>query len=204
MRIWKSDLVDGKSCNAFGIKERMNVRSYAAAVVAVCLLSSLTVLARSARIAHNPEVEDDIREVVLRYQMARWAAGSDKVVKGAADPIGKAVAAASYYRVFFISANNDEDPSDDFMKRFEKFPIRVEKISQSELDKKTGNAVVEKATGEKGIQFRVGKLTWNGSNSVEVEGGYFCNGLCASGETFKVRRKQGVWTVTGSVIHAIS
>jgi hypothetical protein len=181
----------------------MSVRPYAVGVIALCVLSSFTVLARPPR-PHNRAVEDDIREAVLRYQMAHWATGSDKAAKGVADPIGKAVAAASFYKVFFISTNHDEDPSDDFMKRFDKFPIRVEKISQSDLDKKLGNAVVEKATGEKGIQFRVGKIKWNGSNSVEVEGGYFCNGLCASGETFKVRRKQGVWAVTGSVIHAIS
>ena len=185
-----------------GVKERMSVRPYAVGVIALCVLSSFTVLARSPR-AHTSAVEDDIREVVLRYQMAGWTKGSDKAAKGVADSVGNAVAAGSYYKVFFISAN-DEDPSDDFMKRFEKFPIRVEKISQSEIDKKIGNAVVDKATGERGIIFGVGKITWNESNSVEVEGGYFCNGLCASGETFEVRRKRGVWTVTGSVIHAIS
>jgi hypothetical protein len=183
-------------------KKSMNFRVCAVGVFALCVLSSITVLARSHR-AHTPAVEDDIREVVLRYQMAGWAKGSDKAANGAADAIGKAAAAASYYKVFFISTN-DEDPTDELMKRFAKFPVRVEKSSQSEIDKKIGNAVVDKATKERGIRFRVGKITWNGSDSIEVEGGYFCDGLCASGETFSVRRKQGFWKVTGSVTHAIS
>jgi hypothetical protein len=181
----------------------MTVRSYAAAVVAVCLLSSLTVLARSARIAHNPEVEDDIREAVLRYQMSGWAEEGDKAAKEATNQNEKAVAEALNFVVLFISVDS-KDPSDAFMKRFEKFAKPVKKLSQSEIDTKSMNAVVDKATGEKGIRFGVGKIRWLGSNSAEVEGGYFCNGLCASGQTFKVQRKQGVWKVIGSVLHWIS
>jgi len=181
----------------------MNVRKAVVTVFALCLLSSITLLARSARTAGNSADEDDIREAVLRYQMLTWGEEGDKAVKEATNQNEKAVAEALNFVVLFISVDS-KDPSDAFMKRFEKFPKPVKKLSQSEIDTKSMNAVVDKATGEKGIRFGVGKIRWLGSNSVEVDGGYFCAGLCASGQTFNVHRKQGVWKVVGSTMHWIS
>ncbi len=181
----------------------MKVRPYAVGVFALCVLSSITILARSARIAHNPAVEDDIREAVLRYQMVSWSEEFDKAVKEASNPNDKAVPDALNFMVFFISING-EDPSDAFIKRFEKSPILVKKLSQSEIDRKSLNPAIEKATGKSGVRFRVDKIKWRGSNFVEVEGGYFCGALCASGQTFNVHRTQGVWTVTGSTMRWIS
>jgi hypothetical protein len=177
----------------------MSVRKYVVTVFALCLLFSIALLARSARNAHDPAVEDDIREAVLRYQMADWGKG-DKAMKEAADQSDKAVADALNFKLLFISING-EDPSDAFMTRFEKFPIPVKKLSQSGTDKKPIYAVVDKTTGERGIIFRVEKIKWLGSNFVEAEGGYVCGGLCASGQTFKVHRKHGAWEVIGSTVH---
>jgi hypothetical protein len=161
----------------------MNVRSYAAAMVAVCLFSSLTVLAQPAKKAHNTEVENDIREAVLRYQILNWAQEGD----GA----------------FFISIDG-KDPSDSFMKRFVTFPRRVEKLSHSGIERNATDNVIDKATGHWGVIFRVEQIRWRGANSVEVEGGYCCGGLCASGETFNLHRKKGIWTVIGSAMQWIS
>jgi hypothetical protein len=178
----------------------MNVRSYAVAVFAVCTLFATTLFAKNPR---TLAAEDDIREAVLRFQMTGWAEESDKSVTAAKDETGKAIAKELNFKVFFISINGG-DPSDAFMKRFQNFARRVERQSRSEVDKQQRNAVVDKATGEKGIVFRVDKVKWDGANSAEVDGGYFCNGLCASGQTFKVQRKNGIWTVTGSAMHWIS
>jgi hypothetical protein len=179
----------------------MNIRSSIAAVLPVCLLL-LSTLAWGRKDARTTAVEDDIREAVLRYQMT-GRVGVDKAVNESTDPIDKAVSKKLNFEVFFISING-EDPSDEFMKRFQNFPRRVEKCSRSEVDKQQMNAVVDKTTRDRGIVFRVETIKWLGANSAEVDGGYFCSGLCASGQTFKVHRKQGVWTVTGSKMHWIS
>lgn len=181
----------------------MNVRKAVVTVFALCLLSSITLLGRFARIAGNSADEDDIREAVLRYQMLTWSEEGNKAVKEATNQNEKAVAEALNFVVLFISVDS-KDPSDEFIKRFQNFPRRVEKCSRSEVDKQQMNAVVDKTTRDRGIVFRVEMIKWLGANSAEVDGGYFCSGLCASGQTFKVHRKQGVWTVTGSKMHWIS
>jgi hypothetical protein len=164
-----------------GVNEPMRVRAF----VITAVVSSFVFLTAASPIAakklSKPQPEDDIREAVLRYQMNGW----------------------TYYHVFFIGIDK-RDPSDDFMRRFEKYRVAVKKLSDSEFDEKTGNAVVDKTTHEKGIQFYVGKMEWRGPNFVEVEGGYFCNGLCAAAVTFKVQRKNGIWTVESSKVNAIS
>lgn len=160
-------------------------------------------IAQSAKDKLRLATEDDIREVVLRYQMEAWAKGGDDGEKEAKDETEKAIAAHLNFPVFYISID-DKDPSDAFLERFKNFPRAVKRASESEIDKQHRNAVVDKVTHRPGIVFRVEKIRWHGANSVEVEGGYFCDGLCASGEIFKLRRKQGKWIVTGSGMRWIS
>ena len=179
------------------------MRKSVAGVFALCVLVSSTVLAQPAKRAQSQAADEDIREAVIRYEIASWGEVGDKGEHEAETLSGKVVPKRLNYKVFFISING-KDPSDVFMKRFESFPHRIEKLSRSKLDRKSMNAVVDKKTGEKGVVFKVETIKFEGANAAEVEGGYYCDGLCASGQTFKVHRKLGIWKVTGSAMHWIS
>jgi hypothetical protein len=181
----------------------MSVRKSLVGVFALCVLFPSTVLAQPAKRAHSQAADDDIREAVIRYEIASWGEVGDKGEHEAEALSGKVVPKRLNFKVFFISING-KDPSDVFMKRFESFPHRIEKLSRSKIDRKSMNAVVDRTTGEKGIVFKVETIKLQGANAAEVEGEYYCDGLCASRQTIKLRRKQGVWKVTGSTMHWIS
>jgi hypothetical protein len=181
----------------------MKVRPSVVGVFVLCVLFSSTVIAQPDNRAHRQAADDDIREAVIRYEIASWGEVGDKGEREAEALSGKVVAKRLNFKVFFISING-KDPSDVFMKRFESFPLRIEKLSRSKIKRKSMNAVVDKTTGEKGVVFKFETIKFQGANAAEVEGGYYCDGLCASGQTFNVHRKQGVWKVTGSKMHWIS
>lgn len=168
----------------------------------VLSLCSPAAAAQSAKEKLKFASEDDIREAVLRYQMEGWTTNADAGEREATDKTDKEIAARLNFHVFFISIN-EKDPSDSFMERFKDFHRTVKKASFSKVEG-WRNTVVDKSTGEAGIIFNADKVLWRGPDSVEVEGGYFCDGLCASGETFKLRRKHGKWIVTGTKMHWIS
>lgn len=59
-------------------------------------------------------------------------------------------------------------------------------------------------TGIKGIIFEAGKIRWLSKIAAEVEGGYYCGGLCAASNTFQVRQENGNWVVKSSHMNWIS
>ncbi len=193
----------GNSCNAVGVKGPMSVRPSVISLFALCMLFPSTVPAQSAKGVHTQTADDDIREAVIRYEIASWGEVGNKGEHDVVALSRKVMPERLTFKVFYISING-KDPSNVFMDRFENFPRRIEKLSRSKIDSKSMNAVVDKVTGEKGVVFKVEKIKWTDANDAEVEGGYYCDGLCASGQTIKVRRKNGAWKVTGSTMHWIS
>lgn len=145
--------------------------------------------------------EDAIRETVIRYEMEGWIQGSNQNARLAKTAIEKAVAKEMNFKVFFVSING-KDPTEAFVDRLRNLPRIIKKLSCSGVDEQRD--VVDKATGERGIIFRADKIRWRNRESVELDGGYVCGGLCGIEATFKLRRSQGKWTITGRTLHRIS
>ena len=105
------------------------------------------------------------------------------------------------FKVFFVSING-KDPTDAFTNRLQDLPRTVRKASLSGADKQRD--VVDKATGQRGIIFYANKIRWLNKESVELDGGYVCGGLCGIHATFKLHRNKGRWSVTEKSVHRIS
>ena len=115
--------------------------------------------------------EDDIREAVFRYQLREF----NSIIN------------------FLSVGNNDDDPSEELMNRLRAHEPLVKKVSQCTADMNEG--VKDKETGAQGIILRAGSIKWINKTTVEVKGGYYADGLAASGNTYRVVLKDGKWVV---------
>ena len=169
-----------------------------AVALVLIVLGVLPVPVSAAQDARNAAdraaAESDIREAVLLKEMLGWVQDGDKNEAEAKTDSDRAVAQHLNFKIFFISVNG-KDPDDEFLKRFGNIPRTIKKYSESEIDKKRRLAVVDKKTHQFGIVFYVDKIHWLNDSSVEVEGGYHCDGLCAAGVTYLVGRENGKWVV---------
>jgi hypothetical protein len=147
--------------------------------------------------------EQNIREVVIRQQMEEWIKGGDKSESEAKDKSEKAIAKMLNFKIFFISIDG-KDPSDDFMNKFQDLPRVIKKVSASEISKAWRLAVIDRSSHQRGIRFSADEIRWLGPDSVEVKGGYHCDGLCGAGIKFEVRRENGHWLVKASKMEWIS
>lgn len=152
--------------------------------------------------ANRKADEEDIYALVIRSQMEEWIRGGDKAEAEAKDASDKAIAKQLNFVVFFVSISG-EDPSDAFMKRFDDLPRTIRKAS-SEVPEKGPHTPADKSTGKSGIVFEAEKLQWRNKDLVEVQGGYYCGGLCAAGITFTVKRENGKWMIKSSHMNWIS
>ncbi len=130
--------------------------------------------------------EDAIREAVFRWQFDNNASGLQRTAK-----------------VYCLRvAENDGDPSDEFIGRFAGNKPPVRKASECSTDMREG--ALDKKTGEKGLVFSVGRITWKSDAEVEVAGGYWEGGLSASGNTYTLKKENGQWKVTSDKMSWIS
>lgn len=146
--------------------------------------------------------EQEIYALVIRSQMQDWIRSGDDGEAEAKSKSDKAIATSLNFRIFFISINH-KDPSDDFMNRFRDIPRTMKKISSAQPDKGP-HTPVDKSTQKAGIIFSVDSILWSDQDSAEVQGGYYCGGLCAAGITFSVRREDGKWVIKSSKMNWIS
>jgi hypothetical protein len=159
-------------------------------VIVAIILSAISSL-DATKDEPNPEnavrisEEADIREAVFRYEFIH---NSSIQGRGAA--------------VYCLSVEGNSDPPDVFMKRFAGFKPPVRKISECSTDPYKG--VIDKRTGKHGLIFRVRSIKWISDIEVEVLGGYFEDGLSASGNTYTVRKKQKKWKVSNAVMSWLS
>lgn len=160
----------------------MKRRSFLLAILPLFLF-----LAPFARAAPETRAvqEDNIREAVFRHQFGNNASGQKQGAK-----------------VYFLSLGWKTDPSDEFMARFAGNTPPVKKVS--EADSSAMKGVHDKKTGESGLIFNVGKITWKSDTEATANGGYYKAGLSASGNTYTLEKKDGVWTVTKDVMNWIS
>ena len=146
--------------------------------------------------------EEAIYALVIRSQMEQWIRDGDKNEAEAKDASDKAIAKRLNFIIFFVSVNGG-DPSDAFMKRFDDLPRTIRKAS-SEVPDKGPHTPVDKSTGKTGIVFEAEKLQWRNKDLAEVQGGYYCGGLCAAGITFTIKRENGKWVIKSSHMNWIS
>ena len=161
---------------------------------AMKILKHLIVLLASAFVAVAADgkrhiEEDAIREAVFRYLFANNAAH------------GPATAEKKIEAYYLSIGEKDSDPTDAFMKRFagNKPPIR--KVSECSTAKMR---VTDKQTGKRGLIFRVRSINRISDTEVEVKGGYYEDGLSASGNTYRVKKKGSTWQVTKDKMDWIS
>ena len=159
---------------------------YLAVIVGIAILSS-TFAAMSLIIAQQVkpltrEEMDDIREAVFRHQFHHNASGQQQSAK-----------------VYFLSIEVG-DPDDAFIERFKDNKPPVKKDSQV----KDEPGIFDKENGFRGLIFRIDSIKQISSNEVEVKGGYYENGLSASGNTYTVRRIKDKWVVTQDKMEWIS
>jgi hypothetical protein len=104
--------------------------------------------------------EDDIREAVFRYMFDHEARQQKPYAK--------------YYFIGIGKVGEGDDPSEEFMKRFEGNVPIVKKMSQSTAS--SSGIVVDKETGDGGIRYSVSEKRWINENHAEVEAGYYVAG----------------------------
>ena len=140
---------------------------------------------------------------MIRYQMEDWIKQGDDSEAKAKDDVEKKIAKMFNFRVFFVSLNN-RDPSDTFVKRLRDIHRIVRKVSASEISKTPRTPVVDRVSGQRGIIFAADEIRWLSDDSVQVKGGYYCDGLCAAGIVFEVSREGDKWVVKNKKLRWIS
>lgn len=124
--------------------------------------------------ASREETEWDIREAVFRYQFERNASAQQQNAD-----------------VYFLSLGGETDPPAAFVERFSRHKPQVEGVSHRT---DTGTYLV----------FTIEDVRWVSDDHVEVGGGYYEGPLSASGNTYRVERRDGAWFVTGDTMNLIS
>jgi hypothetical protein len=127
--------------------------------------------------AAQPAASDDdqIREAVVRYQVAK----SD--VKA---------------EVYFLAIDG-KDPSEALLKRVGDLNPPVKRKSLSKKTKDAFGTIVEAKTEKIGVLFEQGAIRRTGETKADVAGGYLCGGLCSASGTYHLELREGRWMVTG-------
>jgi putative hemolysin len=136
----------------------------------------------------TPAQEDQIREAVFRYQFQHNRSGISIPASAYCLTLGE-------YRIPYDVTN---DPSDEFIRRFEGHVPAVKKGSECYFERRRGQlytGVIDRETGEPALVFRVESVKWVNNQAVVVEGGYNSNLLSASGNVYELTREEGKWVV---------
>jgi hypothetical protein len=106
----------------------------------------------------------EIYEAVFRHLFQHNVSGAQQNAKG-----------------YFLTINGD-DPTLEFLKRFEKHKPPVAAGSTFKVL-------------EGGLKFRIDSLKWIDDDTAELQGGYYEGNLSASTNLYRVARKDGRWIV---------
>jgi hypothetical protein len=136
----------------------------------------------SARMQAAAPDEDEIREAVARYQVAK----SD--VKA---------------EIYFLAIDG-KDPSEALLKRLADLNPPVKRKSLSKKTKDAFGTIVEAKTEKIGVLFEQGAIRRLGETKVDMAGGYLCGGLCSASGTYHLELREGHWMVTGFEVGAKS
>lgn len=148
-------------------------RAGAAALLLALLLAAGCQEAQAPPPANRETQEEAIYEAVLRYAVAHWDAASPKAY-------------------FIAVGGEDADPTPDFLARFADHQPPVRPVSRSSVE---SGRVLDRQTGEEGVLFHVGAITWVSESEVRVEGGHYEHRQSASGKTYRLMRQGESWSV---------
>lgn len=147
-------------------------------IMLISILLIIAVFLNTNRRTDKSGNMDNLMEAVFRHQFAH---------NGSARQNG---AYAYYLAICF-----NQDPSDEFIKRFENNRPPVMKISQSRMDDGLGQVVKDRKTGQEGTIFRITSIRFINDEMAEVKGGYYEASLSASGNTYQLIRIGRYWIV---------
>jgi len=118
---------------------------------------------------------DDIREAVVRYQIAQWDLNA---------------------KVYFLKIEG-KDPDEKFLSRFKDASHPVKKQSESRVRKvrRVIAFVEDRKTKQRGVVFDQEAIRWVNETKVDVEGGFYCGSLCMAGGVYRLERRDGRWVV---------
>lgn len=140
------------------------------AVIGYVYLSNLTIDDN-----YRVSEEDNIKEAAVRYLFQHNNSYMEDNTK-----------------VYFIAVS-DNDPTEDFMKRFATYTVPVKISSQCT---RSGDYVKDKETGKRGLYCWVDSIEWINKNKVKVYTGYFEVGLSAATTyVYYVVHQDGKWVV---------
>lgn len=137
------------------------------------------VAAASADAAPALSADDQVRDALFRYLFAHDGANAQQF--------------GSIYFLGVMEKGKRRDPSRALMRRFAGHRPRVERASLADFS--GGIGAVHRYTGEQGVVFTVGEIKRVSDDEVEAECEYYAGNLAASGGTYTVVRKDGVWVV---------
>ncbi len=121
--------------------------------------------------------EDEIKTAVFLYQFEQNPSGLPQDIKVCFLSLGAPVL--------------ENEPTDYFLKRFQKQPFAVKKVSQC----KVNVGVEDKETGLKGKICQVRNIKWINEAEVEVNGGIYFGLLAAGGYIYHVVWENDQWVV---------
>jgi predicted small lipoprotein YifL len=113
--------------------------------------------------------ESDVAEAVFRYQFQHNAASIRETAER-----------------YCLALSDERNPDPAFLHRFD--AVQPQVVAARKCDRKAA----------KDLFFRVQQFDWQGSEEVWVRGGYSEGSLKSVAESYRVRRKDGRWTVDGS------
>jgi hypothetical protein len=119
--------------------------------------------------------EDQIREAIVRYQIAKENLKAE---------------------VYFLSVEG-KDPGDSLLKRLADLNPPVKRKSFCKKTKDAVSTIVEVKTEKIGVLFEQGAIRRVSETKADVPGGYLCGSLCSANGVYHLTARDGRWVVTG-------
>ena len=171
-----------------------------------CTVAGLTEKEQSARSALRKAEEDNIREVVFRFQFGQWPGKACYFLSLGA--MGADLREEELYHESPFPDMALATPTEEFMKRFGDLDIHVAKLPpltyEPCMSVKTRIMRRWKSVEVLAIILRVFSIEWVSEMEVRVRGGYYECGDSASGNTYRVVKKDGKWVVKEDKLDWIS
>jgi len=170
--------------------------------LALCSLASSTLYCQAPENAvTRASEEENIREAVLRYQMTGYDSKADEDD----EPTERPREASDKERRTILISISGQDPSKEFLKRLRDIPLQIKPASKGKFEKEPFPGwLVDKDTNERAVELYVNEIKWTSESKAEIEGGYYCGGLCAGHYKYKLIRSPERWIITSSELVGIS
>jgi len=131
--------------------------------------------------------EEAIYEVVFRHILKSWYARTPKPTEN-----------------YYLEIGEKKDPSDALIKKLGDLGTQLKKGSESFISHENGSIVLDKKTKKQGVLFSIYKFEWLNKDEAKVAAGEHEGNMGASSCTYRLRRENGKWYITGAASCVIS